>query len=177
LAGIRVVDLGVGVAVPEAGGILAELGAGVVKIESRANIDFLRRVTREPGQGNQAWTFNDASRGHRSLSLHLETARGRGRALALDLCAAADIVLENNRGGVAQSWGLDYDDVRRRRADVIYFASQGYGRGGPLGEVAAYGPLNAAFAGVNFLWNHPHAPYPGGASMNPPDHVAANLRV
>src|SRR5262249_52258958 len=170
-----VVDRGGGGAVPGGGWIPAELGADVVKIESRANIDFLRRVTVEPGQVNQSWTFNDASRGHRSISLDLETARGR--ALALDLCAAADIVLENNRGGVAQSWGLDYDDVRRRRADVIYFASQGYGRGGPLGEVAAYGPLNAAFAGVNFLWNHPHAPYPGGASLNHPDHVAGRVAV
>src|SRR5262245_39115560 len=50
LAGVRVVDLGVGVAVPEAAWLLAELGAEVVKIESRANLDFLRRVTIEPDQ-------------------------------------------------------------------------------------------------------------------------------
>jgi crotonobetainyl-CoA:carnitine CoA-transferase CaiB-like acyl-CoA transferase len=54
LAGVRVVDLGVGVAVPEAGWLLAELGAEVVKIESAANLDFLRRVTIEPNQPNRS---------------------------------------------------------------------------------------------------------------------------
>jgi crotonobetainyl-CoA:carnitine CoA-transferase CaiB-like acyl-CoA transferase len=173
LAGLRVVDLGVGVAIPETGCLLAELGAEVVKIESAANVDFLRRVTVEPGAVNRSWTFNDASRGHRSVCVDLREPRGR--ALALRLCAAADVVLENNRGGVAAAWGLDYDDVRRLRPDVIYVASQGYGRGGPLGEVSAYGPLNSAFAGVTWLWNHPGAPYPAGSSLNHPDHVAAKL--
>jgi benzylsuccinate CoA-transferase BbsF subunit len=173
LAGLRVVDLGVGVAIPETGWLLAELGAEVIKIESRKNIDFLRRVTVEPDTPNRAWTFNDASRGHKSVCLDLTSAHGR--ELALRLCAAADVVLENNRGGVAQAWGLDYEDVRRVRPDVIYIASQGYGRGGPLGQVSAYGPLNSAFAGVTWLWNHPDAPYPAGSSLNHPDHIAAKL--
>jgi len=173
LAGVRVVDLGVGVAIPETGWLLAELGAEVIKIESCANVDFLRRVTFEPGAPNRSWTFNDASRGHRSVALDLRTPEGR--AVALRLCAAADVVLENNRGGVARALGLDYDDVRRVRPDVIYVASQGYGRGGPLGEASAYGPLNSAFAGVTWLWNHPDAPYPAGSSLNHPDHIAAKL--
>jgi crotonobetainyl-CoA:carnitine CoA-transferase CaiB-like acyl-CoA transferase len=173
LADLRVVDLGVGVAGPEIGYLLAELGAEVVKIESRANLDFLRRVTVEPDAPNRSWTFNDASRGQRSVCLDLRSARGR--ALALDLCAAADVVIENNRGGVAARWGLDYAAVRARRADVIYYASQAFGTGGPLGETSAFGPLNSAFAGVTWLWNHADAPYPGGCSLNHPDHTAAKL--
>jgi crotonobetainyl-CoA:carnitine CoA-transferase CaiB-like acyl-CoA transferase len=175
LGTIRVVDLGVGVAVPEAGWLLAELGADVVKIESRANFDFLRRVTVEPDTPNRSWTFNDASRGHRSVCLDLR--KPRGRELALRLCAAADVVLENNRGGVARDWKLDYEDVRRLKPDVIYLASQGYGRGGPLGEVPAYGPLNSAFAGITWLWNHPDAPYPAGCALNHPDHIASRLAL
>jgi benzylsuccinate CoA-transferase BbsF subunit len=65
--------------------------------------------------------------------------------------------------------------VCRLRPDVIYLASQGFGRGGPLGEVPAFGPLNSAFAGITYLWNHADAPYPGGSSLNHPDHVAARL--
>jgi crotonobetainyl-CoA:carnitine CoA-transferase CaiB-like acyl-CoA transferase len=173
LAGIRVVDLGVGVAIPETGTLLADLGAEVIKIESQANLDFLRRLTVEPDTPNRSWTFNDASRGHLSVALDLRTPRGR--ELALRLCATADVVLENNRGGVARAWGLDYEDVRARRADTIYVTSQGFGRGGPLGEASAYGPLNSAFAGVTWLWNHPAPPYPAGSSLNHPDHVAAKL--
>jgi crotonobetainyl-CoA:carnitine CoA-transferase CaiB-like acyl-CoA transferase len=173
LAGVRVVDLGVGVAIPETGWLLAEMGAEVIKIESRANLDFLRRLTVEPDQPDKSWTFNDASRGHESVCLDMRTPRGR--ELALRLCAGADVVLENNRGGVARSWGLDYEDVRRLRPDVIYVTSQGYGRGGPLGDVSAYGPLNSAFSGVTWLWNHPDAPYPAGSSLNHPDHIAAKM--
>ena len=175
LAGIRVVDLGVGVAVPEAGWLLAELGAEVIKIESRANLDFLRRVTVEPDQPDRSMQFNDASRGHLGVALDLTAARGR--ELALELCAAADVVLENNRGGVVQRWNLDYPTVRARRPDVIYYASQAFGRGGPLGVASAYGPLNSAFAGLTWLWNFPEAPYPGGSSLNHPDHLAAKLAV
>jgi benzylsuccinate CoA-transferase BbsF subunit len=173
LAGVRVVDLGVGVAGPEVGWILAELGAEVAKIESRANLDFLRRVTVEPDAVNRSWTYNDASRGQRSVCLDLRTERGR--AVALDLCAAADVVIENNRGGVARRFGLDYEPIRARRPDVIYYSSQAFGRGGPLGEASAFGPLNSAFAGVTWLWNHADSPYPGGCALNHPDHTAAKL--
>src|SRR5690606_38483137 len=51
----------------------------------------------------------------------------------------------------------------------------GYGRGGPFGEMPAYGPLNAGFAGVHLLWNHRDVPYPCGTSLNHPDHIAGKL--
>jgi crotonobetainyl-CoA:carnitine CoA-transferase CaiB-like acyl-CoA transferase len=173
LAGMRVIDLGVGAVGPEVCWVLAELGAEVIKIESRVNLDFLRAVTVEPDMPNRAWTFNDECRGQKSVCLDLRTARGR--ELALQLCTAADIVVENNRGGVVGKWGLDYDDVRRVRPDAIYVASQGFGRGGPLGEAQAFGPLNSSFAGANWLWNYPDAPYPAGVSLNHPDHIASKL--
>ena len=173
LAGMRVIDLGVGAVGPEVCWVLAELGAEVIKIESRANLDFLRAVTIEPDQPNRAWTFNDESRGQKSVCLDLRTPRGR--ELALRLCAAADVVVENNRGGVVAKWGLDYADVRTVRPDVIYVASQGFGRGGPLGTAQAFGPLNSSFAGTIWLWNHADAPYPAGTALNHPDHIASKL--
>lgn len=173
LAGMRVIDLGVGAVGPEVCWALAELGAEVIKIESQANLDFLRAVTVEPDAPNRSWTFNDECRGQKSVCLDLRTARGRD--LALRLCATADVVVENNRGGVVAKWGLDYDHVRRVRPDVIYVASQGFGRGGPLGEAQAFGPLNSSFAGGNWLWNHPDAPYPAGVALNHPDHIASKL--
>src|SRR4029077_20422391 len=124
--------------------LLGELGAEVIKIESRANLDFLRRVTVEPDAPNRSWTFNVECRGQQSVCLDLRTARGR--ELALRLCAAADVVVENNRGGVVAEWGLDYEDVRRVRPDVVYLSAQAFGRGGPLGEASGFGPLNCAFA-------------------------------
>jgi crotonobetainyl-CoA:carnitine CoA-transferase CaiB-like acyl-CoA transferase len=173
LAGLRVIDLGVAAVGPELCWILAELGAEVIKIESATHIDVLRRMTPELDNPNTSFSFNDACRGQKSVCLDLRSARGR--EIGLSLCAAADVVVENLRGGVARSWGLDYADVRRARPDVIYLSSQGYGRSGPLAGAPSFGPVNAAFAGVTWLWNHTDAPYPAGSSLNHPDHVASKL--
>ena len=112
----------------------------------------------------------------RPKSVCLDLATERGRELALELCASADVVAENQRGGALDARsGSTTIAVRARNPRVIYVSSQGYGRGGPLGEMPAYGPLNSGFSGVHMLWNHPDAPYPCGTSMNHPDHIAGRL--
>lgn len=173
LTGMRAVLFGYAAVVPELGSILAELGAEVIRIESRAHLDLLRTITIEPDTPNRAFTFNDASRGQRSVCLDLRDVRGR--ELALALCAEADVVAENFRGGVLTTWGIDYASLCQRRRDIIYLSSPGFGTGGPLAGAPSFGPLNAAFTGVNWLWNHPDAPYPAGTSLNHPDHVASKL--
>ena len=171
LADLRVVSLGVWAVVPELCAFLAALGADVVKIESAASPDFLRRISLDTRDHSPM--FNDENRGQRSVTLDLRTERGL--ELALDLCARADIVAENRQGGLVERLGLGYDAVRARRPDVIYLSSQAYGRGGPLDVAPGYGPLAAAFAGATFLWNHPDAPYPGGSSLEHPDHMAGRM--
>jgi benzylsuccinate CoA-transferase BbsF subunit len=153
--------------------LLAELGADVIRVESRASLDLLRQITIEPDTPNRAFTFNDASRGQRSACFDLR--HPRGRALALDLCASADIVAENYRGGALRHHGIDYATISARRPDVIYLSSQGYGANGPLAEAPAFGPLNASYCGVQWLWNHPDSRYPAGTSLNHPDHIASKL--
>jgi crotonobetainyl-CoA:carnitine CoA-transferase CaiB-like acyl-CoA transferase len=173
LEGIRVVNLGVGAVGPEACGMLAHLGAEVVKIESAGSPDFLRRLTVGTTSPDCSFTFNDENRGQQSVCLDLRTARGR--ELALRLCATADVVVENRQGGVVERFGLDYEAVRRVRPDVVYASSQGYGASGPLGTAPAFGPMNAAFAGLTWLWSDPDAPYPAGTSLEHPDHLAGKL--
>jgi crotonobetainyl-CoA:carnitine CoA-transferase CaiB-like acyl-CoA transferase len=173
LAGIRVINLGVGAVVPEACGLLGDLGAEVIKLESRANMDFLRKASPNPTDHDRSFVFNTECRGQKSVALNLAT--GRGREIALEIMAKADVVAENNRGGVVETWGLDYEAVRIVKPDIIYLSSQGYGRGGPLSKAVAFGPLNGAFAGTCYLWNHADAPYPASSTLNHPDHVASRL--
>jgi benzylsuccinate CoA-transferase BbsF subunit len=85
------------------------------------------------------------------------------------------VVAENYRGGVLDRMGLGYQAVKGANPSVIYVSSQGYGRGGPLGEMPAYGPLNLGFVGLHHMWNHPDVPYPCGTSLNHPDHIAGKL--
>jgi crotonobetainyl-CoA:carnitine CoA-transferase CaiB-like acyl-CoA transferase len=170
-AGLRVVEFGMAAVGPEAAGILAEFGADVIKIESSAHLDVLRF-----GAGarvNCSFAFNAECRGRRSITLNLDT--GRGRELAFQLCAGADVIVENYRGGVLDGMGLGYDDVSAANPSVVYASSQGYGRTGPLGHMAAYGPLNHCFTGLHLLWNHADAPYPCGTSLNHPDHIAGKF--
>lgn len=172
LEGVRVVEFGVAAVVPELCWMLSELGAEVIKIESRAHLDVLRTATID-GQVNRSWTFNDECRGRKSICLDMTSPRGR--ELALALCARADVVAENYRGSVLRQLGVDYERVRAVNPSVVYFSSQGYGCGGPLAAMQSFGPLNSAFAGVHWLWNHAGAPYPAGTSLAHPDHIAGKL--
>jgi crotonobetainyl-CoA:carnitine CoA-transferase CaiB-like acyl-CoA transferase len=171
LDGVRVIEFGMAAVVPEVNLVLSELGADVIKIESAAHLDVLRSAGR--GRVNCAFSFNAECRGRRSVVLNLDT--DEGRQLAFRLCVGADVVAENYRGGVLDRMGLGYEAVKGANPSVIYVCSQGYGRGGPLGEMPAYGPLNLGFVGLHLLWNHPDVPYPCGTSLNHPDHIAGKL--
>ena len=171
LAGVRVVEFGMAAVVPEGTWMLSELGADVIKIESVAHPDSLRFAGR--GDLNKAFPFNAESRGRRSVALDMNTEKGR--ELAMELFMAADVVAENLRGGSLDKLGLGWDDMAARRSDLVYVCSQGYGRGGPMGKMPAYGPLNASFAGAHWLWNHADVPFPCGTTLNHPDHIAGKL--
>lgn len=172
LEGIRVVEFGVMAVVPEMSMVLSELGAEIIRVESVVRPDGLR-FAGSNGDLNKAFAFNAENRGHESVAIDLTSQEGRD--LAFRLSTSVDVVAENLRGGVMESLGLGYERMREVRPDLIYASSQGYGRGGPLGEMPAYGPLNSGFAGVHLLWNHPDAPYPCGTSLNHPDHIAGKL--
>jgi crotonobetainyl-CoA:carnitine CoA-transferase CaiB-like acyl-CoA transferase len=171
LAGVRVIEIAVGQLVPELCGVLSELGADVIKIESLAHPDLLRGAGN--GRINCSFAFNSEARGRRSVALDLTTSEGRDLAMAL--CETADVIAENQRGGVLDGLGLGYDDVRPRNPSVIYVSSQGYGSGGPYGEMQAYGPLNTGFAGAHLLWNHPQAQYPCGTTLTYPDGIGGKV--
>ncbi len=171
LEGLRVVEFGMAAVGPELSLVLSGFGADVIKIESAVHLDVLRTAGFD--RVNCAFAFNAECRGRRSVTLNLDTEEGR--ALARQLCARADVVVENYRGGVLEDMGLGYQAVRALNPQVIYVSSQGYGSTGPLARMPAYGPLNFGFVGQHHLWNHPDAPYPCGTSLNHPDHVAGKF--
>ncbi|MCW2495159.1 CoA transferase [Jatrophihabitans sp.] len=171
LSGLRVIEITAGQLVPELCGMLSDFGADIIKIESRAHPDLLRGVNE--ATMNKGFAFNTGGRGRRSVAIDLTNPEGR--ELAKQLCADADIIAENQRGGVLDRLGLSYDEIKKINPDIIYVSSQGYGRGGPFGEMQAYGPLNAGFAGAHLMWNHPEAPYPSGTTLTYPDAIGGKL--
>src|SRR5436309_3676087 len=136
LEGVRVVELGVWVAGPGAGGILADWGADVIKVE--------------PPEGDPARTFQRMLGGdlptnppfeldNRSKrSVVLDLADPIGRAHAQDLIDRADVFLTNIRVSALQRLELDPDVLLARHERLIYALITGYGLAGPDAARPAY---------------------------------------
>jgi crotonobetainyl-CoA:carnitine CoA-transferase CaiB-like acyl-CoA transferase len=127
LDGIRVVDLSRVLAGPYCTMMLADLGADVVKVERPGEGDETR-AWGPPYAGDEAAYFLSVNRSKRSVAVDLK--HPQGRTLVLDLCARADVVLENFRPGAAERLGLDAASVRRRNPGVVYCSITGFGRHG-----------------------------------------------
>ena len=170
LTGLRVLQLGVGAAVPEAASLLACLGAEVLKVESRVYVDFLRRL----GLGGEddldnSPTFHQLNLGVESVAIDL--SRPEGVELLHRLAAECDVIMENMRGTVVPKWGLDYAGAKALRENIVYLSSQGLGKG-PYDGFQTFGPNLQTFSGTTHQWAHPDDPYPVGTTLNHPDHIA-----
>lgn len=136
LEGIRVVELGVWVAGPAAGGILADWGADVVKIEPPTG-DPARTFGRMLGiEDGVSPPFEMDNRGKRSVVLDVTTEQGR--ATALELLCEADVFLTNVRPGALRRLGLDFTTVAAGNRRLVYGLITGYGETGPDADRAAY---------------------------------------
>ena len=134
--GIRVVELGVWVAGPAAGGILADWGADVVKIEPPEG-DPARIFQRMLG-GDMPTNppFELDNRSKRSIVIDLGTDDGRD--VALDLIDGADVFVTNIRPNALARLGLDPDTLRARNQRLVYCGITGYGTEGDDADRPAY---------------------------------------
>ncbi|OBJ40915.1 CoA-transferase [Mycobacterium colombiense] len=154
VAGVKVVELGVWVAGPAAGGILADWGADVIKIEPPTG-DPARMFGRMLGCDlglNPPFEMDNRSK--RSVVLDLGTEQGRGTAF--ELLSDADVFLTNVRPGALRRLGLDFETVSAANPRLVYGLITGYGEDGPDADRAAFDV--AAFwsrAGVAHLLTRP----------------------
>ncbi|HEV3377328.1 MAG TPA: CaiB/BaiF CoA-transferase family protein, partial [Thermoleophilaceae bacterium] len=118
------VDLSRVLAGPYCTMVLADLGADVVKVERPEGGDETR-TWGPPFAGGEAAYYLSVNRGKRSCAIDL--SQTEGRALALDLCAAADVVVENFKVGGAERLGVGYEQVRERNPRVVYCSITGFG--------------------------------------------------
>lgn len=135
--GIRVVELGVWVAGPAAGGVLADWGADVVKIEPPGLGDPARSFSSMLGADlpfNPI--FENDNRSKRSIVIDLQ--QPDGRELALSLIDGADVFVTNVRQAALRRLGLDPAALIARNPRLVYGAITGYGLTGPDADRAAY---------------------------------------
>ena len=136
LDGVRVVELGVWVAGPAAGGILADWGADVIKIEPPAG-DPARSFQRMLG-GDMPTNavFELDNRSKRSIVLDLSS--DEGREIGLELIDQADVFVTNIRAAALGRIGFGPDDLRARNPRLVYGIISGYGLEGPDADRPAY---------------------------------------
>ena len=124
LAGVRVADLSRVLAGPYCTMVLADLGADVIKVERPQGGDETR-AWGPPFAGGEAAYYLSVNRGKRSCAVDLSTPEGR--AIALELCAGSDAVIENFKVGGARRLGVGYEQVRERNPAVVYCSITGFG--------------------------------------------------
>lgn len=163
LDGIRVIELGVWVAGPAAGGVLADWGADVVKIEPPTG-DPARTFAKMIG-GDLPFNppFEMDNRSKRSIVVDVTTPGGRD--LALELVDSADAFITNIRLDALDRLGLDAPSLLARNPRLVYGIITGYGLEGPDRDRAAY-DIGAFWArsGVVNLLTQPgsHPPFQRG---------------
>jgi len=171
LAGVRVLEATTTWAGPMCGCLLADFGADVVKCELPGGEIARRSPPFLPGtEPPTSFMHATVNRNKRSLSLDLR--QPEGGEIFLTLAERCDIVVQNFRPGTMDAWGLGFESVRERRADVIYVSISGYGQFGPDADKVGYDPLAQASSGFLSLNG---APGPDGEPVKSPTFLADDL--
>lgn len=171
LAGIRIADfcwVGAGSYTTK---LLADQGADVIKIESRAKVDGIRLSPPFAGGQmgvNRSGYFADRNTSKRSCTIDLKT--DEGRKLARELVAQSDVVANNFTPGVMERFGLGWDDVRALNPSAVYLAMSMQGDSGPERDYLGYGLTISALVGLHGLTAMP-GELPVGTGTNYPDHI------
>ena len=150
LSGKRVLELTHVWSGPLCGQVLADLGAEVIRIESRAHLDIHRRGgpyhDGVPGS-NRSGTWNAQNRN--KLGCTLDVKHEEGRRLLLDLVAKSDVLIENFTPGTLHRLGIGFGVLRQANPVIIVLSLSGYGQTGPLRDSLAYGPMMDAATGLS----------------------------
>src|SRR3954454_18264209 len=116
--------------------VLADLGADVIKVERPGEGDETRSWG-PPYAGSESAYYLSINRSKRSVALDLKDARAL--ELAAELCAGADVVVENFRAGAADAMGLRYDALSARNEQIVYCSITGFGAERPAPAPARAG--------------------------------------
>jgi crotonobetainyl-CoA:carnitine CoA-transferase CaiB-like acyl-CoA transferase len=128
LAGVRVLDFTHVLAGPFCTRLLADLGADVVRVESRKHPDHPWPSTFISEDGRHA-SYLNTNRSKRSIAIDLK--KEAGQLLAARLAAVADVAIENFSAGVMERLKLGYDRIKATNPRIIYVSMSGYGHNGP----------------------------------------------
>ncbi len=144
LEDIVVLDLTKVLAGPYCGGILADFGADVIKIEPPIKGDDGRHYG--PYQNGESLYYANLNRGKQGVTLNLKAPEGK--KLFLRLVKQADVLIENYRPGVMDRLGLGYSVLKEINPKLIYGSITGFGTKGPYSDRPGYDIISQAMGGM-----------------------------
>jgi formyl-CoA transferase len=169
LSDLVVIEMGTLIAGPFCGQILGDFGAEVIKVEDPKTGDPMRQWGRSLPKGLSPW-WPVIGRNKKSVGLDLRTAEGQ--ALAKELIAGADVLIENFRPGSMEKWGLSYEALAAVNPRLIMARVSGFGQTGPYSQRAGYGLIGEAMGGLRYVTGEPDRP-PARAGISIGDSLAA----
>jgi len=132
MKGVRVLEVAQFTFVPAAGGILADWGADVIKIEHPVRGDTQRGFINMGGipvDPNRNPLIEHPNRGKRSVGIDVSTKEGQ--ELLYEIAKTADVFLTNYLPSVRQKNKFDYEHIRAVNPNIIYARGSAYGDKGP----------------------------------------------
>ncbi|WP_449043046.1 CaiB/BaiF CoA transferase family protein [Paracoccus sp. (in: a-proteobacteria)] len=143
LSDLRIVEFSGQGPGPFAGGLLADFGADVIRID-------------RPAEPLLPPKYDFYNRNKRSIALDLKSPAGHQAALAL--IAAADVVIEGYRPGVMDKLGLGYDACAAANPRIVYGSMTGWGQDGPMAREAGHDINYLALTGALHAIGYPDRP-------------------
>jgi crotonobetainyl-CoA:carnitine CoA-transferase CaiB-like acyl-CoA transferase len=175
LSDVTVLDLGQVIAMPFCTMLLADLGARVIKVESRER--GRERVSlgiKRVRDGKEERVPAAQYRERNKLAITLELKTPRGVALFKELVAKADVVTENFSVGTMERLGLGYETLRQVNPAVVYASVTAFGQHGPYAMQRGYDILAQAISGYLSITGFPDNP-PTKSGQSISDYYAGML--
>jgi len=146
LEGLRVLDLSTLFSAPQVSAMLGDLGADVVKLESRSG-DPMRRMGVSREGRSLMWAM--VARNKRAITLDLERSDGIG--LLHRLVERADVVVENYPLAYLERWHATWEELSHVNPRLVMVSVSCFGATGPYSGRAGAGTLAEAFAGLTHM--------------------------
>ena len=148
LSGVRVVESSM-LGPAEMGGLLADLGADVIKVEPPGG-DYGRQMTwpiirASSGDGDNSLLSLHVNRGKRSIAIDLR--QPEGVEIYLELVRGADVVIEAMRPGALAKRGLSFERMQELNPRIVFCSISGYGATGPYKDMPSHGIAYDTWAG------------------------------
>jgi len=154
-SGLKVLDLSQVIAGPFCTRLLADLGADVIRVESRAG-DIMRRLPIAYGSDGSS-AFAQYNCGKRSVCLDLKTTGGLETAKRL--VAWADLLVENFRPGALDRLGLGWQVLQELNPSLVLCSIGLFGSTGPYAHLSGHGMVAEAYSGLMSLTGNDGGPY------------------